>query len=157
MLSFLFGNKKRKDVPITEDLIPKEELIRIKELFNKYVKGNKYLNKDSYKEMLKEVCEINKNEWPILFDLLDGNGNGKIDFNEFIYWWTNPEFDRKETPLYRSSVEIRNLLSEKYNIFFGFSFTEWRNADKLNISKALEWSPDEVALFIATHHDLSVY
>lgn len=161
MLSFLFGRKKKEDVeeaPVAAASLPEDEDNRIRQLFDKYAKGVKgKLRRDDYRDMLKEVGEISKEESQQLFEILDINDNGEIDFNEFIYWWTNPDLDKKkDSSINRLSTQKRNKLSEKYNIFFGFSYGDWRSADKLVLAESSKWTPRQVSLFIATHEDLKV-
>ena len=144
---------------------PEEEQREIRKVYEKYDKDyDNQLRFDDFKRLVHDL----KEEWKGLddhalhsaFRVLDVDCTGVIEWEDFLDWWfltmeREPEEDAP-TPAERTMIDIRNKLSEQKNIFFGFSFEEWRKAAQLDERSSASWTSKQVMLWIARQESLKV-
>ena len=96
------------------------------------------------------------------FLVMDEDKNGFVDWMEFLKWATIDDTvmdtltQMTLSPAVRRMNEIRKALTRKKNLFFGFTFAQWKKASALDKSNVRSWTPNDVMLFVATHPDLKV-
>ena len=89
--------------------------------------------------------------------MLDTTGTGALSLEDFARLWTlQRDHSTSVDPIMNKLCELRRLVGQHYNIFFGFSFDEWRSAAHLDTSKVSSWSSREVMLWIAYNPDFKV-
>jgi serine/threonine protein kinase len=111
-----------------------------------------------------DVCEtvpghfVTPDEVQKAFQYLDRNHNGSIEEKEFVNWWQGVP-NSEEYPT--SSIELRmeafrKALAEKHDIGYGFSFSDWSNAEKLDPKQLKQWNASQVFLWMITCKELKV-
>lgn len=144
---------------------PEEEQREIRKVYEQY--DTDYDNELRFGDFKSLVHDL-KDEWKGLedhalrsaFRVLDVDCTGVIEWEDFLDWWfltmeREPEEDAP-TPAERTMIDIRNKLSETKNIFFGFSFEEWRKAANLDERSSASWTSKQVMLWIARQESLKV-
>ena len=92
-----------------------------------------------------------------ILSMLDTTGTGALSLEDFARLWTlQRDHSTSVDPIMNKLCELRRLVGQHYNIFFGFSFDEWRSAAHLDTSKVSSWSSREVMLWIAYNPDFKV-
>jgi len=147
------------------DPIYQEALSKISEAFDSYDKNKDgILSKREFikivNEHLPEKGDITPEEKDAWFVLLDTNGDGVIDRNEFMQWWASPSsIKSKDGNTSSSSKEldgIRIRMANKKGIFLGFTYSEYKRSQQLNPQNIRNWPPKDVMLYLASRPELNV-
>lgn len=88
---------------------------------------------------------------------LPGNMDS-LNFEVFSRWW-DPRRNSLQLRQSRASdavAVLRNNISKKSGLFFGFSFDQWRRAEQLKKRPVMSWSPEDVMLALSTDPSLRV-
>ena len=90
-------------------------------------------------------------------EFFDENGNGCIELVHWYKLWTiNHDYSASTDPTNNRLCDLREVLGAHYNIFFGFSYDEWRSASDLQEHLAEDWTENQVMKWFAFNADLKV-
>ncbi len=91
-------------------------------------------------------------------EFFDQNTNGGIDLIDWYKLWTivHEYGGSNAQPANNRLCDLRQAVGSHYNIFFGFSYDEWKGACSLDERKAQQWSAQEVMKWFAFTADLKV-
>eukprot|EP00948_MAST-09A_sp_MAST-9A-sp1_P003015 g3015.t1 len=152
-------------------IMPEKAKENIASLFDQLDRNREdtILRNEFVKFMVK--YDLSKEEINDLFDFIATEDTEKITRPDFFMWFIKPfkkdrhSFDltlcgagstdmvkTKELSVRTHKARIR--IGVENDIFFGFSFQTWRQNERLVLERANEWTPIEVALYLASAKEL---
>ena len=116
----------------------------------------------SKEEFTRMVNDFGFNYWSDrelreALEFFDDNNNNCI---ELIQWYKLWSIDRDDSANCDQTInrlcDLRKEVGIQYNIFFGFSYDEWKSASNLREGEAKDWGEREVMKWFAFNQELKV-
>ncbi|MEM9493691.1 MAG: EF-hand domain-containing protein [Myxococcota bacterium] len=79
------------DQPKTEHSLTEDQIAELREIFGHYDdNGNGVIDRDEFRALLEALdAQLTDDEIDAGLRAVDSNGNGQIEFEEFLEWWAH--------------------------------------------------------------------